>query len=174
MQTTAIGSLEYKNDFFSIVIRESEHRPGSYIFSSGLSLPRFNPIIWGRTGICSNAAFKGLQQLRADVSYFALQRGIVTKKADTPFGSTGGSRGWVVSGKCPPDRGRVSRGCPGDPRVQRTRPRPDGAECLPIGCQGPGRIPGPRSNAALPRIGGHLQLPGSGPIADLETEPERQ
>ncbi len=89
MQTTAVGSLEYKNDFFSIVIRESEHRPGSYIFNSGLSLPRFNPIIWGRTGICSNAAFKGLQQLRADVSYFALQRGIVTRNADTPSRSTG-------------------------------------------------------------------------------------
>ena len=89
MQTTTIGSLEYKNDFFSIVIRESEHRPGSYIFSSGLSLPRFNPIIWGRTGICSNAAFKGLQQLRADVSYFALQRGIVTSNAGTLTRSTG-------------------------------------------------------------------------------------
>ena len=88
MHTAAIASLEYKNDFFSIVIRESEHRPGSYIFSSGLSLPRFNPIIWGRTGICSNAAFKGLQQLRADVSYFALQRGIVTSKAGTLSGST--------------------------------------------------------------------------------------
>jgi hypothetical protein len=89
MQTTAVGSLEYKNDFFSIVIRESGHRPGSYLFSSGLSLPRFNPIVWGRTGICSNAAFKGLQQLRADVSYFALQRGFVTSKAGTSSGSTG-------------------------------------------------------------------------------------
>ena len=84
MQKKAIASWEYRNDFFSISIRESEQRPGSYIFCSGLSLPRFNPIIWGRTGICSNAAFKGLQQLRADVSYFALQRGIVTKSAETP------------------------------------------------------------------------------------------
>jgi hypothetical protein len=95
MPTTAVSSLEYKNDFFSITIHESEDRPGSYIFSSGLSLPRFNPIIWGRTGICSNAAFKGLQQLRADVSYFALQRGIVAKKADTltrPAGEHGD--GW--------------------------------------------------------------------------------
>lgn len=89
MHTAAVGSLEFKNDFFSIVIREYENRPGSYIFSSGLSLPRFNPIIWGRTGICSNAAFKGLQQLRADVSYFALQRGIVTSNAGAPSGSTG-------------------------------------------------------------------------------------
>ncbi len=90
---TSTGQLEYKNDFFTITIRESEHRPGSYIFSSGISLPRFNPIIWGRTGICSNAAFKGLQQLQADVSYFALQRGIVTKSADIPL--TGGhGHGW--------------------------------------------------------------------------------
>ncbi len=95
MNTTAVSSLEYQNDFFSIVIRESEHRPGSYIFSSGLSLPRFNPIIWGRTGICSNAAFKGLQQLRADVSYFALQRGIVTSNGGGAARSTGGrGDGW--------------------------------------------------------------------------------
>jgi len=95
MSTTAVAKWEYKNDFFTISIRESEHRPGSYIFSSGLSLPKFNPIIYGRTGICSNAAFKGLQQLRADVSYFALQRGIVTKNADIPFDLNGGhGHGW--------------------------------------------------------------------------------
>jgi hypothetical protein len=95
MPTAAVATWEYKNDFFSIVIRESGRRPGSYIFSSGLSLPRFNPIIYGRTGICSNAAFKGLQQLRADVSYYALQRGIVTKNAETPFDLSGGhGHGW--------------------------------------------------------------------------------
>ncbi len=95
MKTTAVGSLEYKNDFFSLVMQESAHRPGSYIFSIGLSLPKFNPIIWGRTGICSNAAFKGLQQLRADVSYFALQHGIVTKDAGMPFApERGRGDGW--------------------------------------------------------------------------------
>ena len=95
MQTTAAASLEYKNDFFSIVIRESEHRPGSYIFCSGLRLHLFNPIIWGRTGICSNAAFKGLQQLRADVSFFALQRGIVTKETEIPADlRSGNGHGW--------------------------------------------------------------------------------
>ncbi len=83
MHTTSVTSWEYRNDFFTIAIRESAERPGSYIFSSGLSLPKFNPIIWGRTGICSNAAFKALQQLRADVSYFALQRGIVTRKIES-------------------------------------------------------------------------------------------
>jgi hypothetical protein len=94
MPTTAARSWEYKNDFFTIAIRESGDRPGSYVFSSGLSLPRFNPIIWGRTGICSNAAFKGLQQLRADVSYFALQRGIVTKHAEDPRSEVKQGHGW--------------------------------------------------------------------------------
>lgn len=93
MSIAAIGSLEYKNEFFSIVIRESGRRPGSYIYSSGLSLPKFNPIIWGRTGICSNAAFKGLQQLRADVSYFALQRGIVTRDAGGSSSGSGSGHG---------------------------------------------------------------------------------
>ncbi|MDH4161921.1 MAG: hypothetical protein OEW15_04440 [Nitrospirota bacterium] len=93
MQTAAVSSLEYRNDFFSIDIQESENRPGSYIFSSGVSLPKFNPIIWGRTGICSNAAFKGLQQLRADVSFFALQRGIATSDAGIPAASGHGD-GW--------------------------------------------------------------------------------
>jgi len=95
MHTTTIDSLEYTNDYFSIVIHESEQHPGSYVFYSGLSLPRFNPIIYGRTGICSNAAFKGLQQLRADVSHYALQRGIVTKDAGIPSESeTGRGHGW--------------------------------------------------------------------------------
>ncbi len=95
MHTTTVASWEYKNDYFSIAITESRERPGSYIFSSGVSLPKFHPIIWGRTGICSNAAFKGLQQLRADVSYFAIQRGIVTRKADSPSRSAGNhGDGW--------------------------------------------------------------------------------
>jgi hypothetical protein len=88
-QTTTVRSWEYQNDFFSIVIRESEHHPGSYVFCSGISIPRFDPICWGKAGICSNPAFKGLQLLRADVSYFALQRGIVTKNAETPCDSKG-------------------------------------------------------------------------------------
>ena len=95
MPTAAVASWEYKNDFFSIAVRESGSRPGSYVFSSGLSLPRFDPICWGRTGICSNAAFKGLQQLRADVSHFALQRGIVTRGSDAPTtAERGRGTGW--------------------------------------------------------------------------------
>ena len=95
MQITTAASLEYKNDYFSIIIRESENRPGSYIFCSGLRLHMFNPIIWGRTGICSNAAFKGLQQLRADVSFYALKRGIVTKDTEIPADlKNGHGHGW--------------------------------------------------------------------------------
>ena len=84
MNTTTAGSLEYKNDFFSIKISELKYRPGTYNYSIGLNLPKFNPIIWGRTGICSNAAFKGLQQLRADVSQYALEKGIATRDAGIP------------------------------------------------------------------------------------------
>lgn len=93
MPSATVATGEYKNDFFSIVIRESVDRPGSYIFSSGLSLPRFDPICWGKTGICSNAAFKGLQQLRANVSYYALQRGIATRNA-ADYAISEGGHGW--------------------------------------------------------------------------------
>jgi len=85
MQTTVIDSREYKNDFFSIVIRETpEHGPGSYVLWSGISIPRFDPLCWGKAGICSNAAFKGLQLLRADISAFAIKRGIATKTVELP------------------------------------------------------------------------------------------
>lgn len=95
MTTTAVASRAYTNEYFSIVVRESEQHAGNYIFTCGLSLPKFDPICYGRTGICSNAAFKGLQQLRADVSLFAIQRGIVTKNAETPSDLIGGhGHGW--------------------------------------------------------------------------------
>ena len=80
----AAGTWEYKNDFFAIKISKLKHRTGSYNYSIGLNLRKFNPIIWGRTGICSNAAFKGLQQLRADVSHYAHGKGISTMDAGIP------------------------------------------------------------------------------------------
>ncbi len=82
--TTAAASFEYKNDFFAIKISELKYRPGTYNYSIGLNLPKFNPIIWGRTGICSNAAVKGLQQMRADVSRYAHEKGISTRDAGIP------------------------------------------------------------------------------------------
>ncbi len=84
MATKAAAAWEYKNDFFAIKISEIKHRSGTYNYSIGLNLPRFNPIIWGRTGICSNAAFKGLQQLRADVSRYAHEKGVSTTDAGIP------------------------------------------------------------------------------------------
>jgi hypothetical protein len=93
----AISSFEYKNDFFYIVIRQApELGPQTYIYCCGINMPRFDPICWGKAGICSNPAFKGLQQLRADVSAYGLKLGIVTKNAEripcgpmTPKGGTG-------------------------------------------------------------------------------------
>lgn len=95
MANATVSSWEYRNDFFSIVIRESELRPGSYVFCSGISIPRFNPICWGRTGICSNPAFKGLQLLRADVSRYVISQGMKAKNAEMPCVSEGGrGDGW--------------------------------------------------------------------------------
>lgn len=84
MTTATAASWEYQNDFFTIKISPLKHRSGAYNYSIGLNLPKFNPIIWGRTGICSNAAFKGLQQLRADVSHYAHQKGSSTMDAGIP------------------------------------------------------------------------------------------
>ena len=82
--STKAAAWEYRNDFFAIKITELTYRSGTYNYSIGLNLPKFNPIIWGRTGICSNAAFKGLQQLRADVSHYAHEKGISTLDAGIP------------------------------------------------------------------------------------------
>ncbi len=82
MNTAAAAIWEYKNDFFSIVIREHEEKPGSFIFCSGVSIPMFNPLCWRKTGICSNPAFKGLQLMRANVSHYAISRGMKTQRAD--------------------------------------------------------------------------------------------
>lgn len=78
-----IRSFEYKNDYFYIVIREApELGPEIYVYCSGIKIARFDPICWGKAGICSNPAFKGLQQLRADVSNFALRKNVQTKNAE--------------------------------------------------------------------------------------------
>ena len=80
---TRINSYEYKNDYFYIVIRQTpELGAGSHIFCSGINMTRFDPICWGKAGICSNPAFKGLQQLRADVSALLLQMGKRSRSAE--------------------------------------------------------------------------------------------
>ena len=92
-----VRSFEYKNDLLYIVIRQApELGPQAYLYCCGINMPRFDPICWGKAGICSNPAFKGLQQLRADVSAHGLKLGVTTKNAEhipcgpmTPRGGTG-------------------------------------------------------------------------------------
>jgi len=95
--TPAVRSFEYKNDLFYIVIRQApELGQQAYLFCCGINMPRFDPICWGKAGICSNPAFKGLQQMRADVSAYGLKLGVTTRNAEhipcgpmTPKGGTG-------------------------------------------------------------------------------------
>ncbi len=76
----AVSSSEYKNDYLYIVIRRiPELGPQTHLFCCGINTTRFDPICWGKAGICSNPAFKGLQQMSADVSGFALKNNFLTK-----------------------------------------------------------------------------------------------
>ena len=79
----AIRSYEYKNDYFYIVIRQApELGAQAYLYCCGVKISKFDPICWGKAGICSNPAFKGLQQLRADVSSFALKKGALPQNVE--------------------------------------------------------------------------------------------
>jgi len=83
MKQQTVRSFEYKNDYLYIVIRQApEQGPKAYVYCCGINISRFDPICWGKAGICSNPAFKGLQLLRADVSSFALKLGVETKNAE--------------------------------------------------------------------------------------------
>ena len=75
-----VRSHEYKNDYLYIVIRQTpELGPQTYLYCCGINTTRFDPICWGKAGICSNPAFKGLQQMRSDVAGFALKNNFLTK-----------------------------------------------------------------------------------------------
>jgi len=75
-----VRSYEYKNEYLFIVIREApEHGQQTYHYCCGINTTRFDPICWGKAGICSNPAFKGLQLLMADVSATAIKRNLETK-----------------------------------------------------------------------------------------------
>jgi hypothetical protein len=77
-----VRSHEYKNDFLYIVIRQvPEYGPEAYAYCCGINISRFDPICWGKAGICSNPAFKGLQLLRANVSAFAQKKRARTQNA---------------------------------------------------------------------------------------------
>jgi hypothetical protein len=79
----AVRSYEYKNDYLYIIIRQApDQGPQAYVYCCGINISRFDPICWGKAGICSNPAFKGLQLLRADVSAYGLKKGVRTKPAE--------------------------------------------------------------------------------------------
>ncbi len=97
MNNQAVRSYEFKNDYLYVVIRQMpEQGDRTYLYCCGINTTRFDPICWGKTGICSNPAFKGLQQMRADVSAFALNNSFQTKSAEgidcTPITPRG--HGW--------------------------------------------------------------------------------
>lgn len=83
MQTEPIKSLEYKNVFFYIIIREEPGaQPDSYLFYSGINTRWFCRLAWKKAGICSNPAVRGIQLLRTHVSRFAAEHGMTADKAE--------------------------------------------------------------------------------------------
>lgn len=97
MPTPSIRSLEYKNAFLYVVIREETGKaPGNYIFQSGINTRWFCRLAWKKAGICSNPAVRGIQLLRTHVSRFAAKHGMTAEKADdiAPFSLAPGSDGW--------------------------------------------------------------------------------
>jgi len=79
----SVPSHEYKNDFLSIIFRPvPEGLQGSFLCCLSINIARFASLTRSSFGICSNPAFKGLQLLRADVSAFALEKGVTPKSAD--------------------------------------------------------------------------------------------
>ncbi len=90
-------SLEYKNAFLSVVIKEEPGaRPGSYIFYSGINTRWFCRLAWKKAGICSNPAVRGIQLLRTHVSAFSAKHGMVAEKAEgiDIFAAAPGGDGW--------------------------------------------------------------------------------
>jgi len=90
-------SLEYKNAFLYVVIREETGgQPGSYIFTSGINTRWFCRLAWKKAGICSNPAVRGIQLLRTHVSRFAAEHGMIADNAEDVdiFAAAPGGNGW--------------------------------------------------------------------------------
>ena len=79
----SVKSYEYKNEYLYVIIRQMpDQGQRTYLFCCGINTTRFDPICWGKAGICSNPAFKGLQQMRADVSAYAIRKNFKTRPAE--------------------------------------------------------------------------------------------
>jgi hypothetical protein len=97
METPPIPSLEYKNAFLYVVIREEPGAgPGTYIFSSGINTRWFCRLAWKKAGICSNPAVRGIQLLRTHISAYAAEHGMVADNAEGVdiFAAAPGGDGW--------------------------------------------------------------------------------
>ena len=97
VRTAPIRSLEYKNAFLYVIIREEPGAgPGRYIFYCGINTRWFCRLAWKKAGICSNPAVRGIQLLRAHVSAFAAEHGMVAEKAEDidMFAVKGSGDGW--------------------------------------------------------------------------------
>jgi hypothetical protein len=83
MQNAQTSSLEYKNAFLYIVVREEPGaRPGGYLFYCGINTRWFCRLAWKKAGICSNPAVRGIQLLRTHVSRFAAKHSMIAEKAE--------------------------------------------------------------------------------------------
>jgi len=97
MQTETYHSLEYRNNYLYVVVREEpEAQPGSYIFYSGINTKWFCRLAWKKAGICSNPAVRGIQLLRTHVARFAARHGMVADKAEgiAAFSTSSRGDGW--------------------------------------------------------------------------------
>lgn len=84
MQTATPRSIEYRNAFLYVMIREEPAAgPGSCIFFSGINTRWFCRLAWKKAGICSNPAVRGIQLLRTHVSAFAAGQGMVVERAES-------------------------------------------------------------------------------------------
>ncbi len=80
MAIKRVESYEYKNRYLYIIVRQApEYGERSYMLCCGIDIMRFDPLCRGKSGICSNPAFKGLQLLRADIAAIARKKGATSR-----------------------------------------------------------------------------------------------
>ncbi len=83
MAIRRVASYEYKNRYLYIVLRQApEYGEKTYMLCCGIDIMKFDPLCRGKSGVCSNPAFKGLQLLRADIAAIALKKGASSRPLD--------------------------------------------------------------------------------------------
>ncbi len=83
MTVRRVASYEYKNGYLYIIIRQApEYGEKTYMLCCGIDIMKFDPLCRGKSGVCSNPAFKGLQLLRADIAAIARKKGASSRPLD--------------------------------------------------------------------------------------------